>query len=166
MTDVVSYTSVSRILSVAPPALNSATTITSAVLAQYAGDVESEINSRLAKRYLLPLAMPCPILTAIATREAIFRTLVQRALIQFPPAQQGQHPLQLQHKDDQTLLDRLAQGDVQLVDSSGAIVSANLMELELYSTTEGYLPTFHEGAWNDQVQDKTKLDDILADRDM
>lgn len=162
-TVVVSYTSVSRINS-AFPSIGSVSNITSAIVAQYAGDVEAEINARISKRYVLPLAVDCPILTAIATREAIFRTLVQRALIQFPAVQQGAHPLQLQHKDDQALLEKLANGEMQLVDSSGAVLAADTTQLQVYSTTKGYVPTFHEGALEDMVQDPNKLDDILADR--
>ena len=165
MTDVVSYTSVSRINS-AFPAIGSISNITSAVIAMYASDVEAEINVLIANRYVLPLTVVSPLLTAIATREAIYRILVQRALIQFPPAQQGQHPLQIQHKDDQDLLKKLEAGDLQLVDSSGAEILMDLTQLETYSTTQGYLPTFHEGDWTDTVQDQDKLDDILSDRDL
>lgn len=165
MTDVVSYTSVSRINS-AFPALGSVSNITSAILAQFAGDVEAEINARISKKYVLPLTVVCPILTAIATREAIYRTVVQRALIQFPPAQQGQHPMQIQHADDQKLLKALADGEIQLVNSSGGIVAADITQMDIYSTTKDYVPTFHEGAWTDMVQDQDKLDDILTDRDL
>lgn len=165
MTNVVSYTSVSRINS-AFPALGSISNITSAIFAQFASDVEAEINARISSRYVLPLTVECPILTAIATREAIYRTVVQRALVQFPPAQQGQHPLQIQHSDDQKLLKALADGDIQLVTSSGGVVAVDTTQMEIYSTTKDYLPTFHEGALTDMIQDQNKLDDILTDRDL
>lgn len=159
----VSYTSVTRINS-AFPMIGSVSNINSAIIAQFAGDVEAEINARISKRYVLPLAVECPILIAIATREAIYRIAVQRALVQFPPAQQGQHPMQLQHKDDQALLEKLVGGDMQLVDSSGAVIAEDTTQLLIYSTTNGYLPTFHEGALEDQVQDPNKIDSILSDR--
>ena len=135
-------------------------------MAQYAGDVEAEINGRIATRYALPLAAECPILTAIATRETIYRIAVQRALVQFPPAQQGAHPLQVQHRDDQKLLDLIASGSIKLVDASGAQISADVTQAEIYSTTKDYLPTFHEGSWAEMIQDPDKLDDIEADRDL
>ena len=159
----VSYTSVSRVGS-AFPALNSVSNITSGVIHQFAGDVQAEIDSLIGKRYTLPLTVECPILTAIATRETIYRIAVQRALVQFPPAQQGRHPMQTQHLDDQKLLEKVADGKVQLVDASGAVVGANLGQIEIFSTTMDYLPTMHEGPWTSMVQDEEKLDDINADR--
>ena len=161
----VSYTSVSRINS-AFPAIHSVSNITSAIIAHYAGDVEAEINALISKRYALPLTLEVPILIAIATREAIYRMAVQRALVQFPPAQQGQHPMLMQHKDDQKLLDKIVDGSIQLVDSDGVVLPAELTQIEVFSTTKNYKPTFHEGAWTDTIQDPSKLEDILADRDL
>ena len=161
----VSYTSVTRVNS-AFPAISSVSNINSAIIAQYAGDVEAEINALISKRYALPLTVEVPILIAIATREAIYRIAVQRALVQFPPAQQGQHPMQVQHKDDQKLLEKIADGDIQLIDSTGAVIAVDVTQLEVYSTTKNYVPTFHEGSWVDTTQDQSKLDDIDADRDL
>lgn len=160
-----SYTEVTRINSAYPP-ITSVSAITSGVVAQYIGDVEAEINGRISGRYALPLTVQCPILTAIATRETIYRIVVQRALIQFPPPQQGSHPLQVQHKDDQNLLNMIADGSIKLVDSSGAQIPADVAQLELYSTTKTYIPTFHEGPWPDMVQDPNKISDILSERDL
>lgn len=162
-TSPVSYTSVTRINS-AFPMLSSVANITSAVLAQYAGDVEAEINAHIAQRYVLPLTNDVPLLTAIATREAIYRITVQRALIQFPPVQQGRHPLQVQHIDDQALLKQIAEGDLPLVTTSGVTITEDQTAVVIYSTTQGYVPTFSEGAWPDQVQDPSKLDDDLSNR--
>ena len=159
----VSYTSVTRINS-AFPMITSVSNITSAIVAQYAGDTEAGINAIISKRYALPLAVECPLLIAVATRETIYRIAVQRALVQFPPAQQGQHPLQIQHKEDQDLLKKLADGDVQLVSSSGAVVTADTTQLPIYSTTMDYVPTFHEGPFTDQVQDEDKIDAALDER--
>lgn len=159
------YTSVTRINSAYPP-ITSVTAITSAVTAQYAGDVEAELNARIAGRYALPLTVECPILTAIATREAIYRIVVQRALIQFPPAQQGQHPLQVQHKDDQALIESIVKGVIKLVDSSGAQLSVDLTNAEVYSTTMGYNPTMHEGEFLDMAVDQNKLADIESERNL
>ncbi len=159
------YTTVTRINS-AFPAINSVSNINSAIICQYATDVEAEIDAIISKRYALPLTVTCPILTAIATREAIYRIAVQRALVQFPPSQQGKAPLQVQHEDDQKLLDKIASGAIQLVSSSGAVIAADLTQIEIYSTTKDYLPTFHEGAWTDMVMDQNKLDSIISDRDL
>jgi len=164
-TSPVSYTSVARVNS-AFPAISSVSNITSGVVHQYAGDVESEINAMISKRYALPLTADVPLLTAIATRETIYRIAVQRALVQFPPAQQGQHPMLTQHRDDQKLMERIMNGEIQLTSDVGAVVAADITQLEVYSTTKDYLPTFHEGDWGSMIQDSDKLDDIDADRDL
>lgn len=161
----VSYTSVSRV-NTAFPMISSVANITSGVVHQFAGDVEAEINAMISKRYALPLANECPILIAVATRETIYRIAVQRALVQFPPAQQGQHPMQVQHKADQDLLKKLAEGDMQLVDSSGAVIAADTTQMQIFSTTMNYQPTFHEGPVTDAIQDQDKIDAMLADRGM
>jgi len=162
-TSPVSYTSVTRINS-AYPFISSVTNMTSGVMAQYAGDVESEINAKISKQYTLPLSVDCPLLTAIATRETIYRIAVQRLLVQFPAAQQGQHPLQVQHKDDQSLLKDIMDGKLQLVDASGAVMAIDASQIEVFSTTKNYVPTFSEGSMLDNIQDQDKLDDKLRDR--
>ena len=161
----VSYTSVTRINS-AFPMISSVSNITSAVVAQYAGDVEARINAMISKRYHLPLAVECPLLIAVATRESIYAIALGRALVQFPPAQQGQHPLQVQHKDDKDVLEKLMKGDIQLVDSSGGVLAADTTQLQIFSTTMNYFPTFHEGEMEDQIQDPSKIDDLLSARDL
>lgn len=160
-----SYTTVTRINS-AFPAINSVSNINSAIISQYATDVEAEIDSVIATRYALPLTVTCPILAAIATRETIYRIAVQRALVQFPPVQQGKAPLQVQHEDDQKLLVKISDGVMNLVSSSGAVVSVSASQIPIYSTTMNYLPTFHEGDWGAMVQDQDKLNAILSDRDL
>lgn len=157
------YTAVTRI-NTAFPGISSISAITSGVLCQYIDDVEAEINAIISKRYALPLTVTCPILIAIATRETIYRTLVQRAIVQFPPAQQGRHPLQIQHTDDQKLLEKIADGEIQLVDSSAEVISGDTSQIQLYSTTMNYTPTFSEDSMLDSVIDPDKLDDIAADR--
>lgn len=161
----VSYTTVGLVSS-AFPAIASASNINSSNIAQYAGMTEAELNGRIAKRFTIPLTVECPMLTAIATRETIYRIAVQRALVHFPPAQQGQHPMQIQHKEDQKFIEMLVEGEMELLDSSGAVVAAAAAVSEFYSTTKDYVPTFHEGAWGDMVQDPDKLQDILTDRDL
>ena len=158
-----SYTSVTRINSMFPM-ISSVANITSGVIAQYADDAEAEIDARISKRYTLPLGVTCPILSAIATREAIYSIATQRGLVLFPPAQQGRAPLYQRHLDDQKLLEAIADGSIQLVTSSGAVVAADLSQMEIYSTTMDYVPTFSEGSQMDQIQDEIKLDDDLSNR--
>lgn len=157
------YGQVTRIHS-AYPEISSITAITSGIVCQFITDTEAEVNARIAKRYSVPVPGTPPLLVAITERETRYRILVQRGLIQFPAAQQGQHPLQVQHKDDQSLLDKIAEGEISLVASGGGLVDPNTSNLEIWSSTKDYNPTFHEGSWGDQVQDTNKLDDIETDR--
>jgi len=158
-----SYTSVTRVNS-AFPMITSVSNITSGVVAQYSDDAEAEIDARISARYALPLGVTCPILVAIATRETIYNIATQRGLVQFPPAQQGRAPLYQRHLDDQKLLEAIADGSVQLVTSSGAVIAADTSQKQIYSTTMDYVPTFSEGSQVDQVQDQDKLDDDLTNR--
>ena len=146
------------------PAINSVSTLASAGIAHYIGGVEARINAMIGKRYPLPLTVDCPLLTMIATREAIYRIAVERGLVQFPPAQQGRAPLQVAHAEDEKTLDALMGGEIELIDSSGAVIAADTTKLKIFSTTKSYVPTFHEGRWVDMVQDPTQIEDELADR--
>lgn len=165
----VSYAQVQDVLN-AFPAIGSIVAISSTVIAQtYIGPVEAMINAKVGKKYALPIVGFCPVLSQLSMRESVYRIVVGRALVTFPPAQQGRHPLQIQHTDDLKLLDNIEAGDAQLfiVNSDGsfsALVAADITQSEIFSNTMGYNPTFHEGGWYDQVQDTEKLSDIYEDR--
>lgn len=160
----VSYSNVGEVGS-AFPAISSVTAINSAIVAQMMGSVEAEINVKIGKRYDLPLTVECPILQAISTRETIYRLLIQRQLIHFPAAQQGKHPLMVQHQDDQKLLDQIMNGEIQLTSSSGEPLPADTTQMEFYSTTKDYIPTFNEGLFENMIQDNALLDAIDDDTD-
>lgn len=149
------------------PAINTAqnTGLSSVVVLGFIDQVEAEINARVAKKYTLPFTNGCPILAAIATREAIFRIAIERGLVHFPPAAQGRAPLAVQHDMDQKLLKEIADGSVSLLDNSLAVIATDITQIEIYSTTMNQNPTFHEGPWTDQVQDEDKLDAITAARE-
>ena len=160
-----SYTTVSLCI-LGFPAINSVTTLASAGIANYIGGVEARINGFLAKRYKLPLTIDSPLLTMIATREAIYRVAVERGLVQFPPAQQGKAPPQDAPAEAEATPAELAPGKIELLDPSGAIVAASTTDLLIFSTTKGYNPTFHEGRFVDMVQDKDQIEAALAARQL
>lgn len=166
----VSYAQVQDVLN-AFPAIGSVTALASTVIAQtYIGPVEAMINAKVGKKYALPIAGFCPVLAQLSMRESVYRIVVGRALVTFPPAQQGRHPLQIQHTDDLKLLEDISTGDAELfiVNSDGSfstLVPADLTQAEIFSNTMNYNPTFTEGKWYDQVQDTDKLSDIIGDRE-
>lgn len=159
-----SYTTVGEIQSAYPP-ITSVTALTSAVISQaFIGGVEAEINGKISKRYSLPLALPAPLLSAIALRESIYRISMSRLMSSVPSAQTGRATVTILHEADQKLLEEIANGDVQLLDNSMQVIAADIGQTEIYSTTMNFNPTFHEGPWVNQVQDWDKLDAILDER--
>ena len=145
------------------PAINTAqlTGLSSLVVLSFIDQVENEISAKVSAKYALPFSNGCPILGTLALREAIFRIAIQRGLVHFPPAVQGRAPLAVQHDMDQKLLDQIANGKMNLLDNSLAVIGISTTERgEIYSTTMNLNPTFHEGSRYDQVQDTDKLDAI------
>lgn len=158
------YGSVGGVNSLFPP-ISSVTNLTSAVVARFIDDTEAEVNARIAKRYTVPVTPTCPLLVALTERETIYRIVTQRALIQFPPAQQGRHTLQIQHDGDQKLLERIAEGEMILVASGGGKISPDTSQIQVFSSTQNYNPTFADGLPPEEsVLDTDKSTDALADR--
>lgn len=116
--------------------------------------------------YSLPVVLENlpPVLSAIATRETIYRISLSRLMAAFPAAQQGKATIQVMHEEDMKLLDEIAKGSFPLVTTSLAVVPTNSSGKEIFSTTMDYNPTMHEGSIRDMVIDTQKLDDIINDR--
>jgi phage gp36-like protein len=157
------YATVSKINS-AYPEISSITAITSAVACQYIDNVEAVMHGYIAKRYSVPVAGGCPLLVSIAERETRYSILAQRGLIQHPAATQGRHPLYQQHIEDIKLLEKIADGSVVLTNSAGTLITPDTSQIEVWSSTMDYNPTFHEGPETTHVQDTDKWLDIEADR--
>ena len=158
MTDYTTVADVKR----TQPAIGSVTTITSAVMANFIVDVERYINGMIAPRYTVPVA-DAPMLTTIATDLAIQRMIRQRA-INFPGS--NIDDMLARYEPAADMLKAIVAGSLQLVTSSGDLIATRSDTREIYSTTMGYNPTFHEGDQYDMVQDQDKLDDIESDRDL
>jgi phage gp36-like protein len=159
-----SYSSVQLVWDGAP-FISSISQISSSYVASKIGEVEAEINAKISKRYAIPLTVECPILTAIATREAIYQIALSRALIHFPPLQQGRHPLYIQHLADQNMVNAIVTGSMQLVGVDGTTIDADTGNMELWSTTMNIIPTFNKGDILDQIQDNSMLQETRDDFD-
>lgn len=163
------YGTVGGVQSLFPP-ISSVTNLTSAVIAKYLDNTEAEINARITKRYNVPVTpsspgVSVPLLVAITERETVYRISVQRGLVQFPPAQQGQSPLAIQHRDDQALIDKIVEGEIALVDDTGNEIVVDTTQILVYSSTKDYLPTFKDGLpYTDSVIDEDKSDDAINER--
>ena len=128
--------------------------------------MQSFILSKIAKLYPPNLIFPNlpPVLHAVATRETIYRLSLSRLVMTFPSVQAGRLSLQVMHEEDMKMLESIADGEMPLLDSSDAVIDASLGAVEIFSTTQDYNPTFHEGARLDQVLDERKLEDIINAR--
>lgn len=155
----VSYTSISKMLSILPD-LGSVTTLTSAQLFEFAGQAESEINAALVKKYSLPLSGEVPILTTLATDIAIYKVLTRRL---FTSERLAASPWPDRYKEAVAQLDKIAAGDLMLVDASGTAIGDRTDLAETFSTTQNYVPTMWEGPTPDHVIDPQKIKDE-ADR--
>ena len=127
-TYTVSYTSIGKMLLVLPD-LGSATTLTSAQLFEFAGQAESEMNAALVKKYALPLSGEVPILTTLATDIAIYKVLTRRL---FTPERLAASPWPDRYKEAVAQLEKIAVGDLMLVNASGAAVGDRTDLAEVY----------------------------------
>jgi phage gp36-like protein len=154
------YTTVDAVLAVLPD-LGSATTLSSAHIASFIDDAEAEIDAVLVRRYTLPLSGSIPYLRPIATDMAAYRLVTRRAI---PiPSARAQDWVE-KYGEAKAALERVATGAVSLVTSSGELVPSRTDIGQVFSTTKGYAPTFHEGPVETQVQDPQKIWDEIDRR--
>lgn len=159
----VSYTSVELVLTTLPE-VGSITTVTSNIIAHFAGRAEAEINARIGVRYQLPLSVDVPILTALATDLAIYYLMGRKPLV---GAQSKADPWFAKFKEGRDLLMDIVDGKIELLTAAGAAVTQRTDRDRFYSTTDDYLPTFFEGGVpEDWTQDPDKTTDDLANRDL
>ncbi|MBI4185299.1 MAG: DUF1320 family protein [Proteobacteria bacterium] len=149
----VSYTSVALIYE-ALSELGSRTTLTSAQVAAFAGRVEAGMNARLARAYALPFARAVPALQDIATDLAIYRLLSR---VVFTGERLGESPWPARYKEASEALEAIARGRVPLLDSSGALIPTRAGVAEVWSTTQGFAPTFAEDGFEDSTINADKL---------
>jgi phage gp36-like protein len=159
------YTTKARILDI-EPALNDISDLSAAHIDVFITDAEAEIDARLAKQYTPPLT-GIPYITAIATDIAIYRILSRRV---FTQGQLKDSVWPDRFKEALEQLKEIAEGTVELVDSSGTVVTGRTDVVELWTNNQNYQPTFHEGSIAthsaDNIQDEDKVDDLLDARDL
>lgn len=154
MTLPVSYTTVSLMQNILPE-IGSVTTLTSAHIAQFAGQAESIINAKIIQRYSLPITREVPLLQTLSTDISIYYLLSRRL---FTANQLQNSPWPDRYKEAMEILEEVATGKLDLVDSSGAILGGRTDQALAFSTTQDNVPTFWEGAWPDQQMDVDKIE--------
>lgn len=158
----VSYSSVSLMMLTLPD-IGSASTLTSASIANFAGMAEADINARISRAYNIPFTSDVPYLTTVATTKALL-LLLSRRLIPLPGPRLTELLDQYRTVDEE--IAAIASGLIPLVTSSGAVIGGRTDIADIFSTTMNYTPTFHEGPSTWQVQDPNKVTDELDKRDI
>src|SRR5207244_4196108 len=145
------------------PEIGSASNITSAHLALFAGQAEAEINAQLAQRYALPLVVDVPLLTTLATDIAVYKVLTRRI---FSAERLAASPWPDRYREAATLLAQIGDGTLSLPDVTGTVLPGRTDLAAAFSTTQNYAPTMWEGHTGDQFVDPQKIEDEAAKRDL
>lgn len=160
MTLPVSWTTVSLML-MTLPAVNSRTSADSATIANFAGRAEATMRAKWADKYTFPLA-PSPYVETLATDYACYLLLTRRI---FTTERQNDSPWVDRFKEALDDIDKVASGEISLVDSAGVIIARSDSTERPWSNTMGYLPTTTEDDVRSQVTDPNKIEDIKSERD-
>ena len=147
------YTTVDRMLA-AFPRIGEVAQITSGHRATYAGDAEALVNAWVAQRYTVPVGGNPPLLAVLSTDLAVYRTLALRI---FTSERMNDSPWPARYKESLGLLEKIADGSVPLVTSSGDVIGESAITGEVWSSKMGYLPTMHEGQLEGQTVDPWKV---------
>lgn len=143
------------------PQVGSISTITSLQIFTATVRADSVINAMLSRRYTVPITPSPPLLTTICCDLTLYR-LMRRF---FSGEQQNDSEWPDRYKEAMELLEKLADGEIQLVDSGGTIVVPSAGSDIAWSNTQGYTPTFGEDGDLMSIIDEDKLDDLEGRRD-
>lgn len=160
-----SYSNVDRVMNFYP-AIGSASNITSASIFEYIENATNEIDLALSKRFTLPLSNYAPVLGGIATRMAVLDILTVRGMAQWDADTKTANPFYSRLKESRKQLEYIRDGEAQLLDSSGNVITERTDIVGAWSNNMGYLQTMHEGEFSDMVQDSDKIQTILDDREL
>lgn len=148
------------------PALSSKSTVTSAQLYYHLEGAAYEVIGKLSRRYSLPYAQSSGELhrqiANITCRLALQGFLEERAFTQ-ERTNESEWPAEFDKQRD--LLDKIADGAIPLVNNDGTIINGNDTQVQIWSNTSGYLPTFTEDPSDlNQDVDPDKINDIRLNR--
>jgi len=131
-----------------------------AAVAAHITRADSIIDTKLGARYNVPFSTTPPVVETISADIAAF--YVMRTLYTQESQNESDWTLEL-YKRANSLLDKIAEGKLPLLDSSGNTLSVRADEVE--STTAGYTPTFDVGKTINQEVDPDRIDDIADEKE-
>lgn len=156
----VNWTTVSKML-VSLPFVNSRTNVDSADLAVFAGRAEAAMTAKWAGLYTFPLPAS-PFVETLATDYACYLLLSRRV---FTSERQNDSPWVDRFKESVEDIDKVASGEITLVDSAGGIITRSDPEMQAWSNNENFLPTMTEDDDRNQIVDPNKIDELRSERD-
>lgn len=156
----VTFTTVSLMM-VTLPAVGSRTSVTSSDLAVFAGRAEATMTAKWAALYSFPLPTS-PFVETLATDYACYLLLSRRI---FTTERQNDSAWVERFKESIEDIDKVASGEITLVDSAGGIIARTDTEMRPWSNNQNYLPTMTEDDNRNQLKDPDKIDDLRAERD-
>jgi phage gp36-like protein len=155
------YTTVDRVHNMVPM-IGSISTLTSAQTVELLEYAEAQLNTRLAKMYSIPVAGTVPMLQSLATDIGVYEVLAKRI---FTNERLKDSVWPDRFKEALETADKIAEGEITLVDSAGNIIGADTTIAELKTTTDGYHPTFADGiSFKDMRHDTDKVDAQMDER--
>lgn len=158
-----SFTNVQAVIDIYP-AVGSASAVSSATIFGYIEDVTNEIDSKIGRRYALPLSSGAPVLQSIAKRMSLYDLLTIRMMAEWTKEDMKNASFFERLKEAREQLDEIAEGTQLLYSSSGELIVQRTDIVEVWSNHKDTNPTFHEAGEYDTVQDPDKIDTILGDR--
>jgi phage gp36-like protein len=150
------YTTVEKIL-VTLPMVGSVTSITSAVLEAFAGQAEALVDAKLAKAFTVPVSGSPPLLEMLSTDIALYRLLTRRM---FTQEQINKSDWPDRYKESLDTLDKLVEGELQLLTTSGDLIAPAQASAQAWSNTQTYEPTFNELPMEMQDIDANEMADL------
>jgi len=154
----VAYVTLAEVQAAQPETLE----ISQSVVQQAIDAGAAEIDGYIARYYVLPLTVTAPLLKALNVDIALYRLYASRVAFQEAPRPQD-ITWETRYKTAIAILLKLANGDMVLTDSTGAVVPQSDTGAA-WSTTMNYTPTFGEGAEQGFMVDPDKIDDEAGRR--
>lgn len=150
------YSTVSHMLATVP-VVSSRTNANSADLNGFLKRAEGIMDSRLARRYALPLVGSYQILNHVATDLSVYFFLTRRVFTQ-EKANESSWPDRF--KESFGLLQEIADGVIPLVGEDGVVAPVSEALMDVWSNTLAYNATMTEDDPLNQFIDEDKIDDI------